>query len=85
MVAVAVSVVMALLVAVMVAATILIIWLVIRFRSKKKISPDKGTDMNRLDDEISVPVDGEEEDDSLNITRSKSLTAIVPVGKRHIR
>ena len=79
------SVAMALLVAVMVAAMILTIWLIIKFRSKKKISPDKGTDMNRLDDEISVPVDGEEEDDSLNITRSQSLTAIIPVGKRHIR
>ena len=76
MLAVAVSLVVVLLIVALVAVTIVIVWLVVRLvkkRRSQKISPND-KEMNRLSDELSVH--DEDDDDSLNITSSRSLVAL---------
>ena len=74
--AVAVSLVVVLLIVALVTVTIVIVWLVVRLvkkRRSQKITPND-KEMNRLSDELSV--NDEDDEDSLNITASKSLVAL---------
>ena len=72
---VAVSLVVVLLIVALVTVTIIIVWLVVRLTKKRrsqKVTPND-KEMNRLSDELSV---NDEDEDSLNITTSRSLVAL---------